>query len=104
MELSQLVIKLSKNKSKNGCGCSFLWMYKWLPDFCFTQACNIHDIEIKKTVFKSSLNLLKNMLYSIKVYNKNKIFLTIVAYIYFINVFLFGWIFHFAYKIKNVNR
>ena len=94
---------MSKNKKKNGCGCSFLWMNYWLPDFCFTQACNIHDIEIQKDPFEAAFNFLENMIYSIYQYGKYKILLSIIAIIYFIGVLLFGWIFYLSYKLKTIN-
>lgn len=90
------------NKRKDSCGCRFLWMYKWLPDFCFRQACNIHDIEIEeKTLNESMFNFLFNMVYSIKVYNKYKILLSIVAIVYYIFILCFSWIFYLISKLKR---
>jgi hypothetical protein len=87
----------------NGCGCSFLYMYKWLPNFCFTNACNIHDVEITQSFFKSSFNFRKNMMKAIKNQN-HKPKLYIIANLYFMGVFCFGCIFHLFHKFKNNNR
>ena len=79
----------------NGCGVPYL---KWLsPDFCFTGACDTHDVVYASGLLSrkdADKKFLKDMLIQARKQSRFVWFYSTVAYIYWIAVRAFGWIFY----------
>lgn len=90
----------------NGCGPT--WLPDWFPDGpdgkAFTPACNQHDEDYKKggnmiDKIKADWRLLISAIQSVRYMDlKNRILGYLMAVIYFIAVFTFGWYKSFTWR------